>query len=105
MGRVAADGQPILIPRTVFGNHAHFLGDSGAGKTSLGFLPWIEQTIAFGDCSLICIDLKGDTWELLETMRVAADSLQQRRSVVMRFSAKTSCQALPEYRSLTFSMP
>ena len=78
MGRVLKDGSPLIVPREVFQEHAHFLGDSGAGKTSLGLNPWIEQTISFGDCSLIVIDLKADTLELLATLTTAAESLQQR---------------------------
>jgi len=78
MGRVLKDGSPLIVPREVFQEHAHFLGDSGSGKTSLGLNPWIEQTISFGDCSLIVIDLKADTLELLATLTTAAESLQKR---------------------------
>ena len=40
------DQSPVLIPRAVFGEHAHFLGDSGSGKTSLGLCPLVEQLVA-----------------------------------------------------------
>ena len=35
-GQVVSDGSPVIVPREVFREHAHFLGDSGSGKTSLG---------------------------------------------------------------------
>jgi len=34
LGRVVADGSPVLVPRDVFREHALGLGDSGAGKTA-----------------------------------------------------------------------
>ncbi len=76
MARVVADRSPVLVPRSLFGEHAHFLGDSGSGKTSLGLAPFIEQTIQFGDASVIVIDLKADTLELLATMMAAAKRLR-----------------------------
>lgn len=72
MAKVAADGSPVLTPRAVAANHIHFLGDSGAGKTSLGLAPTIEQLIGFGDSSFVVVDLKGDSLELLATMKAAA---------------------------------
>ena len=65
MGRVAHDGSPLLVPRETFCEHAHFLGDSGAGKTSLGLAPLLEQLGSSGDCSIIVVDLKADSMELL----------------------------------------
>ena len=81
MARTVEDGSLICIPRQVFGEHGHFLGGSGAGKTSLGLSPWIEQTIAFGDCSIIVIDLKADTHELLATLVNGADQLRRDRGI------------------------
>lgn len=78
LGRVVADQSPLLVPRQVFGEHAHFAGDAGSGKTSKGLAPWIEQTVAFGDCSLLMIDMKGDTLELLATAATAADEYLNR---------------------------
>lgn len=78
MGRVVADQSPFLVPRQVYGEHGHFAGDAGSGKTSKGLAPWIEQTVMFGDCSLIPIDLKGDTLELLATSFAAAEQLHHR---------------------------
>ena len=71
LGRMAHDGSPLLIPRDLLREHAHFLGDSGAGKTSLGLSPFIEQLITGGDCSVIVIDLKADSMELLASLQTA----------------------------------
>lgn len=73
MARLVSDGSPLLVPRKVFGEHAHFLGASGAGKTSLGLAPWIEQTFLGEDCSIVVIDLKADTMELYAALHAAAE--------------------------------
>ena len=69
--------------RAIFREHAHFPGDAGAGKTSLGLAPWIEQTILFGDSSVVIIDLKADTLELLATAVRAAEELYERTGIRM----------------------
>ena len=74
---VLADGSPVLIPRSVFKHHAHFLGDSGSGKTSLGLAPFLEQMIAFGDCSFVVLDLKGDSLEILASMNTAVEEVRK----------------------------
>ena len=73
MARLVSDGSPLLVPRKIFGEHAHFLGASGAGKTSLGLAPWIEQTFIGEECSIIVIDLKADTMELYAALAAAAE--------------------------------
>ncbi len=73
LGRVVADGSPVLVPRKVFEEHAHGLGDSGSGKTSLFLCPLIEQLVMGGDCSVIVLDFKADTLELLATLQAAAE--------------------------------
>lgn len=78
MGHVVSDGSPLLVPRKAFHEHAHFLGDTGSGKTSLGLAPLIEQLIAPGDCSVVVIDLKGDTMELLGTLRAGIEQAKRR---------------------------
>jgi hypothetical protein len=55
-----------------FTEHAHGLGDSGSGKTSLFLCPLIEQLVMSGECSVIVIDLKADSLELLATQIAAA---------------------------------
>lgn len=72
MGRVAHDGSPLLVPRAVFQEHAHLLGDSGSGKTARGLIPLAEQLIADGRSSLMVIDLKGDSQEILASLKSAA---------------------------------
>ncbi len=81
LGRVVADGSPVLVPRTVFQEHAHGLGDSGAGKTSLFLCPLIEQLVRGGDCSVIVLDLKADTLELLATLQAAAEAARRERKL------------------------
>lgn len=91
-GRNAADGSPVLIPSKIFTEHAHFLGDSGGGKTSLGLMPTLEQLLARGDCSVIAVDLKADSLELLATLQAAAAVAQRRYGVkipVKRFTNQT----------------
>lgn len=78
IGNVASDGSPFMVSRSVFNEPAHFLGSTGAGKTSKGLAPWIEQTIGFGDCSLIVLDLKADTLETLATMISAEATLRKK---------------------------
>lgn len=81
MGRVVADGMPVLVPFKVFTEHAHGLGDSGSGKTSLFLCPLIEQLVMSGDCSVIVIDLKADSLELLATQIAAAERLRAERGI------------------------
>ena len=72
LGRLAHDGSPLLVPRAVFQEHAHILGDSGSGKTARGLIPLAEQLVADGRSSLMVIDLKGDSQEILQSLRVCA---------------------------------
>ena len=83
MGRVVADGSPVLVPRSIFQEHAHAVGDSGSGKTSLFLCPVIEQLARSGACSLIVIDLKGDSTELLASMKSAAIHARKQHGVHM----------------------
>ena len=75
---MAEDGSPILVPRKIFREHAHFLGDTGAGKTSLGLMPLLEQLVARGDCSVIAEDMKADTMELPGTLLAGAEQARRR---------------------------
>lgn len=83
IGFLFDDGSPVLIPRSVFKNHAHFLGDSGSGKTALGLSPWLEQMIQFGDSSFVVLDLKGDSLELFASMLHAAMTLAKRTGIAI----------------------
>ncbi len=68
-GRVSYDQSPLLVPQEVYKEHAHFLGDTGSGKTSRGLAPLIEQILSTGKASVMVLDLKGDSQELLQTMK------------------------------------
>jgi len=83
LGRVVADGSPMLVPRSVFSEHAHGLGDSGSGKTALFLCPLIEQLAMSGDCSVIVVDLKADSLELLATLMASAEKVQERRGITI----------------------
>lgn len=77
LGRIAHDQSPLVVPTEVFQEHAHFLGDSGSGKTSRGLAPFIEQTVGTGTASVMVIDMKGDSPELLETLKCGARTARQ----------------------------
>ena len=81
LGRLVADGSPLFVPRKVFSEHAHGLGDSGSGKTSLFLCPLIEQLVNFGDCSVIVLDLKADSLELLATLTAAAQKAREKHGI------------------------
>ena len=73
LGTNAFDDTPVIVPREVFAEHAHLLGDSGSGKTSLGLASLIAQFIRFADSSVVILDLKGDDLALFEGARIEAD--------------------------------
>lgn len=81
LGRVLSDKSPVFAFRNLFLEHVHVLGDSGSGKTSLCLMPLIEQLVASGNCSVIVIDLKADSLELLGTLHRAAELAQRRRRI------------------------
>ena len=60
LGVHATEDYPILLHRSILGEHAHFLGDSGSGKTALGMAPVLTQLIRAQDSAIVIIDLKGD---------------------------------------------
>ncbi len=95
MGHVASDGSPFLLPREVFNEPCHFLGSTGAGKTSKGLAPWLEQTIGFGDSSVIFLDLKADTLEPLATMIAAEENLRRRTGKHLPLKVFSSQDQLP----------
>jgi uncharacterized membrane protein len=75
LGTNARDDTPVLVPRDVFKEHVHVLGDTGSGKTSMGLLPLVTQLMRFGDCSVVVIDLKADDQVFFECLRKEADKL------------------------------
>lgn len=60
LGRSLADRVPWLLQRELLTAHAHLLGGSRSGKTSLGLISLIAQLVAHADSSVVVIDLKGD---------------------------------------------
>ncbi|MDZ4779085.1 MAG: TraM recognition domain-containing protein [Planctomycetia bacterium] len=82
-GQVVEDGSPVLIPRLVHMEHVHGLGDSGGGKTSLFLCPTTEQLVSFGDCSVVVLDLKADSLELLASLQIATDVARRRFGLPM----------------------
>jgi hypothetical protein len=62
---------PVLLHEKLLQTHAHILGDTGSGKTSLGIAPLITQLIARENASVLIIDLKGDK-SLFEAAREEA---------------------------------
>jgi len=81
LGTNAHDDTPVIVPRRVFREHAHLLGDTGSGKTTLGILPLLTQLMRFGDASIIVLDLKADDQLFLESLRQEADRLARERKI------------------------
>jgi Helicase HerA, central domain/TraM recognition site of TraD and TraG len=78
LGVNANDNSPVLVPTKVFEEHAHILGDSGSGKTSMGISLILNQLIRKADCSIVVIDLKGDDMALFDGARKDAESAGKR---------------------------
>lgn len=60
LGVHATEDYPVLLHRSILGEHAHLLGDSGSGKTALGMAPLLAQLVSLRDSAVVVIDLKGD---------------------------------------------
>ena len=82
-GKVVADRSPVLVPRDVYCEHAHALGDSGGGKTGLFLCPITEQLVDFGDCSVIVLDLKADSLELLGSLQASVERVRKKSGMPM----------------------
>ncbi|MFN3194031.1 MAG: type IV secretory system conjugative DNA transfer family protein [Aureliella sp.] len=78
LGTNKSDGSPVLVPRKVFEEHAHILGDSGSGKTSLGISLLLNQLIKQPACSIVVIDLKGDDAALFTGAQLDAQEANKR---------------------------
>ena len=103
LGRLACDGSPLLVPRTVFQEHAHILGDSGSGKTARGLIPLAEQLVADGESSLVVIDLKGDSQEILAALQIAATRTGRSTPIPLRYFSIREDQAT--YAFNIFQLP
>lgn len=97
MGVNAYDDTPLLVPREVFREHVHFLGDSGSGKTTLGIAPLISQLMRYQDCSVIVLDLKADDQSLFEAVRSEALAVDAARKAL----ANGDAQAGYDFRYFT----
>jgi hypothetical protein len=73
LGRNHADGAPVIVPRKVFHDHAHILGDSGSGKTSMGISLILNQLIRHENSSIVVLDLKGDDNALFRGTQIDAE--------------------------------
>jgi len=105
IGRVAYDQSPMLVPSEVFREHAHFLGDSGSGKTARGLSPFIEQVIGSGKASVMVLDLKGDSPELLQTMRQGANTAKALEGVDVPIRYFTQRDDLATFGFNPFKLP
>lgn len=65
LGRYEDHGYPALVPLDLFDEHLYVEGVSGGGKTSRALCPVAEQLCAREDRSVVLIDMKGDSNELL----------------------------------------
>ena len=81
LGTVAADGSPVQVDRSLLLQHAHILGTTGSGKSSLGLAPLIEQLVRKGDSSVIVLDLKADSLELYASLQAASQVAKQQLGV------------------------
>ena len=72
VGSNAEFDYPVLIDPRILQEHAHILGDSGSGKTSLGIAPLARQLMALPNTSVVILDLKGDM-TLFEAIREEAN--------------------------------
>lgn len=73
LGVNASDNTPVLVPLKVFEEHAHLIGDSGSGKTSLGISLILSQMARVQDTSVVVIDLKGDDLALFSGSRIDSE--------------------------------
>lgn len=72
IGRSLSDRVPWLLHRPLLRTHAHLLGGTGSGKTSLGVMPLIVQLIAMAESSIVIFDMKGDNFLFWTTFIEAA---------------------------------
>ena len=95
VGANARDDTPILVPRKVFQEHAHVLGDTGAGKTTMGLMPLIAQLMRFGDSSVVVIDLKADKQFFFESLKEEAARVPEWVQNVPNDKERVKCAEYP----------
>ena len=91
LGWDETSGLPLLVPRELVYEHFHILGDTGSGKTSRGLLPLLEQLICRGDVSVVVLDQKGDTLELLATLMAARRWCKNRKGPSIPIKHFSNC--------------
>ncbi len=105
LGRVSYDQSPMLVPAEVFREHAHFLGDSGSGKTARGLSPFIEQVIGGGNASVMVLDLKGDSPELLQSLKQGVKTAKTLNGIDVPVRYFTQRDDLATYGFNPFKLP
>ncbi len=105
LGRLTYDQSPMLVPSDVFREHAHFLGDSGSGKTARGLSPFIEQVLGSGNASVMVLDLKGDSPELLQTIKQGAKTAKELNGTDVPVRYFTQRDDLATYGFNPFKLP
>ncbi len=63
---------PILVHEKILAQHAHILGPTGGGKTTLGYTPLLRQRIMRRNAGIVFVDLKGDM-SMMEEVRISAE--------------------------------
>jgi hypothetical protein len=102
-GVLKCDGSPTLVHTSVYGFHAHMIGDSGSGKTARGLSPTVEQLMRKGKATIIAIDLKGDSHELFAAMLTGAERARQEKklAVPVKFFTNKPQQSTFAFNPLT----
>lgn len=104
MGHVNSDGSPFFVSRDVFDEPSHFLGSTGAGKTSKGLAPMLEQTIGFADSTVLGLDPKADSLESFATIMTAREKVYARTGKLMPLKVFSTQNHLPMHGFNPFSV-
>ena len=70
LGQVRSDSSPILLPLSSLERHCWLVGGTGSGKTTY-LMVLLEQLMLRG-YSVMCLDMKADSFELLKTLLIAS---------------------------------
>jgi hypothetical protein len=60
IGRALSDRELWLLDRLLLRTHAHYVGGTGTGRSSLGLASLIFQLIAYADSSIVVFDMRGN---------------------------------------------
>lgn len=78
LGFSTEEDYPVLLHKDILREHAHLTGDSGSGKTSLGFCNLITQLIGRPNTSVVVIDMRPEMY-LFQAAQNAVQSANQRK--------------------------